>query len=133
MHTAKCPAKVLRRFIVFMQVTFPLDFFFPDPVRLIPMQLREPYASGHEANARDSLHLTPSAFPVASAQSPEVANSFSCCDRLDNGDLADDLKVHFCILPLRREWRLLLRLDLRALHDVAHALQPVLRPLRDHR
>src|SRR2546426_9000801 len=26
----------------------------------------------------------------------------------------------------------LLRLDLRALHDVAHALQAVLRPLRDH-
>src|SRR5213594_1091531 len=104
MHTAKCPTKVLR-FIVIVQVSFPLDFLLPDPVRLIPMKFREPYASGHEANARDSFHFTPSAFPIASAQASEIANSLSCCDRLDNGNLADDLKVHFCILPLRREWR----------------------------
>src|SRR5437016_677786 len=103
MHTAKCPAKVLR-FMVVIQVAFPLDFLFPDPMRLIPMKLREPYASGHEANARDSLHFTPSAFPVASAQAPEVANSLSCRDRLDNGNLADDLEVHLGILPLRRRW-----------------------------
>src|SRR5207302_1584170 len=101
MHTAKCLA-VLSRFIVIIQVAFPLDFFFPDPVRLIPMKLREPYASGHQANARCPLHLSPSAFPIASAQAPKVANSFSYCDRLDNGNLADDLEVHFGILPLRR-------------------------------
>jgi hypothetical protein len=65
------------------------------------MQFGEPDASGTEANARYAFHLSPSAFAVAPSQPLEVANSSSCGDRLDTGDVTDDLKVHLSILPFR--------------------------------
>src|SRR6266849_183202 len=43
---------------------------------------------------RHTLHLSPSPFPIDSSQALQVANACSCCDRLENGDFTDDLKVH---------------------------------------
>src|SRR5579871_1284513 len=72
----------------------PLDLHLdaPDPVGLIPVYLGSP-DSPTEANCRDALPLAPTARPVLTTQPSKVADRSPGRDRLDVGDVAEQLEV----------------------------------------
>jgi hypothetical protein len=84
--------------MISVQIAFAFDFSLSDPVRLIPMQFREPDAPIVESDARYTFQLSPSALPVILSQALDIANPCSCGDGLDNGDLTYDLEIHLNIL-----------------------------------
>jgi len=65
-----------------------------DPMRLIPVYLGLPNPVIGKANRGDTLKFSPPPSSVTLSESGGVADASADRDRLDVGDLTDDLKVH---------------------------------------
>lgn len=71
-----------------------IELFLADAVRFIPMDFREPNPAVPQPNPGAPFHLPPVAFAIQAPKSCEVADSTTDRDRLDVGDVADELEVH---------------------------------------
>ena len=73
MQTAKRAARGRERDAL-VEVPLPLDFLATDPVRFIPVQFRETDGAVLQPNARDALHLAPTALAIQPSK-PDVFRS----------------------------------------------------------
>ena len=71
----------------------PLELFATDPVRFIPVQFRETDGTVLQPNARDALHLAPTALALQPSKPAQVANAGAGRDELDAGQFPQNLEV----------------------------------------
>ena len=71
-----------------------LDFFFPDAMCFVPVQLSPTNRTIRKSNRRDSLHLAPLACSVLSVESPSISDAASGCDDVNVLNSSDQFEAH---------------------------------------
>jgi hypothetical protein len=75
-----------------------LEFFSSNAVSFVPVYLRQPGNAIRKPDAGNSLSFPPAAAAIELAQSPDFPNGRADRERLDMGDVSNDLEVHEVML-----------------------------------
>src|SRR4051794_5480978 len=122
--------QIAKRLGLFMsisvEVTFDLDFSFPDSMSFVPMDLSQAHRIIGKANECDAFEFTPSSCAKLVYQSRNLADRVPGRDRLNDFNATDDLKIlrHVSLLHVRVRpdelVHVLLQSSLRFAVDVDH-------------